>query len=250
MKWVGQSLERVGAADRVTGRQRYAADLRLDNVLQVKLVTLNCARARIIKIHTAEAAAVEGVRCIMTAADLPQPVPRCGPAYNDRPVIGVGETRFFGEPVAAVAAETEDAAELAAGLVRVEYEELPPVLTIEQALDPGSPQVQDNQSNTLGEYRFGWGDVDLAAASCVVENDYTFPMVTHFAIEPHAFLAAPDPDGVVIWSPIQHPYVLRRVVASALGWPVARVRIIAPDPGGGFGGKGWPKVEPYWRSWP
>src|SRR6185369_15697517 len=76
------------------------------------------------------------------------------------------------------------------------------------------------------------------------ENDYTFPMVTHFAIEPHAYLAAPDPAGEIIWSPIQHPFILQRVVAAALGWPLSRVRIIAPDPGGGFGGKGWPKFEP------
>ena len=69
-------------------------------------------------------------------------------------------------------------------------------------------------------------------------------MVTHFAIEPHAFLAAPDANGVTVWSPTQHPYVLQRVVAAALKLPIARVRIVAPDPGGGFGGKGWPKVEP------
>ena len=244
-KWVGQSLGRVGGEDRVTGRQKFAADLRIDNSLQVKFVTIDCARARIIAIHTEAAAAVEGVRCILTAADLPQPVPKCGPAYDDRPVIAVGETRFHGEPVVAVAAETEDAAERAASLVRIEYEELPPVLTVEAALDPASPLVQDQlKSNVLSEHHFGWGDVDTAQAECVIENDYTFPMVTHFAIEPHAFIAAPDPDGITIWSPIQHPYVLRRVVATALGWPVARVRIIAPDPGGGFGGKGWPKVEP------
>ena len=83
-----------------------------------------------------------------------------------------------------------------------------------------------------------------AAADLVIEHDYAFPMVTHFAIEPHAFLAAPDANGVTIWSPTQHPYVLQRVVAAALQWPIARVRIIAPDPGGGFGGKGWPKFEP------
>ena len=70
-------------------------------------------------------------------------------------------------------------------------------------------------------------------------------MVTHFAIEPHAFLAAPDSNGgIVVWTPTQHPYVLQRVVAAALDLPIARVRIVAPDPGGGFGGKGWPKVEP------
>jgi CO/xanthine dehydrogenase Mo-binding subunit len=69
-------------------------------------------------------------------------------------------------------------------------------------------------------------------------------MVTHFAIEPHAYIAAPTQEGVTIWSPTQHPYVLQRVVAAALGWPVSKVRIIAPDSGGAFGGKGWPKFEP------
>jgi CO/xanthine dehydrogenase Mo-binding subunit len=127
---------------------------------------------------------------------------------------------------------------MAASLVRVDHEELPAILSVEDALDPASPLVQDKT------WRFGWGDVDSAEADLVLENVYTFPMVTHFAIEPHVFLAAPDPNGVTIWSPIQHPYVLQRVVAQTLGWPLAKVRIIAPDPGGGFGGKGWPKFEP------
>ena len=137
-------------------------------------------------------------------------------------------------------------------MVRVEHEELPAVLTIDAAMDPASPLVQDPElrpgdrfagTNILNEWRFGWGNVDEAAADLVIENAYTFPMVTHFAIEPHAFLAAPDPNGVTIWSPVQHPYVLQRVVAAALGWPISKVRVIAPDPGGGFGGKGWPKFE-------
>ena len=116
------------------------------------------------------------------------------------------------------------------------------------AARPGSGRCAPSDplahTNTLQQWQFGWGNVDGAAADLVIENDYAFPMVTHFAIEPHAFLAAPDANGVTIWSPTQHPYVLQRVVAAALQWPIARVRIIAPDPGGGFGGKGWPKVEP------
>jgi CO/xanthine dehydrogenase Mo-binding subunit len=252
--WIGRSVERAGGVDRVTGAQRYAADIHLDHVLHVKLVHLNCARARITSIDSCEAARVDGVRCIMTAADLPDPMPRFGPHFEDRPVLAVHETKFFGEPVAAVAAETADAAEAAASLVRVDHDELPAVLTIDAALAPGAPLVQDPalrphdplaNTNVLREWHFGWGDpANAQDADCVIENDYTFPMVTHFAIEPHAFLAAPDPEGVTIWSPIQHPFVLQRVVAAALKWPVSRVRIIAPDPGGGFGGKGWPKFEP------
>ena len=221
--WIGRSIPRVGGVERVTGAQRYAADIRLENVLHVKLVHLNCARARIDRVDVSEAAKVTGVRCALTAGDLPHPMPRYGPAYKDRPVLAVGETKFFGEPVAAIAAETEDAARAGAAAVRVDYEELPAVITVQQALDPAAPLVQDpafrvekdlSHTNVLHEWRLGWGVVGVGA-DCVIENDYTFPMVTHFAIEPHAFLAAPDAEGVTIWSAIQHPYVLQRVVASA-----------------------------------
>jgi CO/xanthine dehydrogenase Mo-binding subunit len=249
----GRSLRRAGGVERVTGAQRYAADLHFDNALQVKLVSLPCARARIRGIHSGEASSVRGVRCVLTPEDLPKPMPRFGPVFADRPVLAVDETKFFGEPVAAVAAEDLDAAEHARSLVRVDYDELSAVLTVDAARDPASPLVQDPalrkagplaRTNTLEEWTFGWGDAEHAPADCVIENDYTFPMVTHFAIEPHAFLAAPDDVGVTIWSPIQHPFVLQRVVAAALKWPLSRVRIVAPDPGGAFGGKGWPKFEP------
>ena len=251
--WIGRSHRRVGGRERVTGAQRYVADIHLDNVLHVKLLHLGVARARIHDIDTTGARRLSGVRCVLTAGDLPQPVPRFGPAFADRPILAVGETKFFGEAVVAVAAETEDAAEEAAALVRIEAEELPAVLTIDAALDPASPLVQNPalrkgqplaHTNTFQEWQFGWGEVDAARADLVVAHDYEFPMVTHFAIEPHAYIAAPDENGVAIWSPTQHPFVLQRVCAAALNWPISRVRVIAPDPGGGFGGKGWPKFEP------
>ena len=161
----------------------------------------------------------------MTAADLPQPVPRFGPQFRDRPVIAVGETHYHGEPVAAVAAETLDAAEEAARLVRVDFEPLPAVVTIADALAPDAPLVQDPSlrpddpladTNILREHHYGWGDVDAAepTADVVVEGTYRFPMVTQFAIEPHAFMAAPDGDGIAVWSSIQHPNWLQRVIAG------------------------------------
>jgi CO/xanthine dehydrogenase Mo-binding subunit len=101
-------------------------------------------------------------------------------------------------------------------------------------------------SNVLHEHRHGWGDVDATAtaAKVIVDGTYTFPMVTQFAIEPHAFMAAPDGDGITVWSSIQHPYWLQRVIADLLGLPLAKVRVIAPDPGGAFGGKQHAKYEP------
>ena len=130
---VGESPARVGGVERVTGRQQYVADINLDDVLHVKLVALDVARARIRGIDTSAAMAVPGVRLVMTAADLPDPMPRFGPQLRDRPVLAVGETKFHGDPVAAVAAETLDAAEEAAGLVRVDVEELRAVHTVDAA---------------------------------------------------------------------------------------------------------------------
>jgi CO/xanthine dehydrogenase Mo-binding subunit len=250
---VGLSPHRVGGFERVTGAQEYLADIAFSDALYAKLVTIPCGRGRIVSVDKRAALAVPGVRLVWTSDDLPQPVPRYGPQYQDRPVLAVGETKFHGEPVAAVAADTKDAAEEAARLVKVEYEELPGVYSVEQALATGAPLVREPElrpddelahSNVLTLRQFGWGDVDAAEADVVIEESYSFPMITHFAIEPHAFAAAPDDDGIAIWSTIQHPYLLQRLMAKLLGMPLAKVRVYAPDPGGGFGGKQNIKLEP------
>ena len=250
---IGGSPNRVGGDARVTGRQRYVADIHLPGELHVKLVTLPVAHARIVGVDTAAAVALPGVHLVMTAADLPQPVPRFGPQFDDRPVLAVDEVKYHGEPVAAVAAETKDAAAEAAALVRVEYEELSAVVTLADALAPGAPLVQDASlrpgdplahSNVRKVHTVGWGDVETTPADLIVEHTYTFPMVTHFAIEPHAFMAAPDGEGIAVWSSIQHPYWLQRTLARLLDLPLSAVRVLAPDPGGGFGGKQHTKYEP------
>jgi CO/xanthine dehydrogenase Mo-binding subunit len=253
---IGGSPNRVGGIGRVTGAQQYLADLRVADALHAKLVTLDCARARILGIDTAPALAIPGVRLVLTAADLPQPVPRFGPQNADRPVLATGETKYHGDPVALVVADTRDAAEAGAAAVRVEHEERPAVFTVAAALAPGAPLVQDpslrpgdprRETNVLNEHRVAWGDLEAAAAEpglTIVEGRYTFPMVTHFAIEPHACIAAPDGDGVAVWSTIQHPNWLQRTIAGLTGLPLSRVRVFAPDPGGGFGGKQHAKYEP------
>jgi CO/xanthine dehydrogenase Mo-binding subunit len=250
---IGASPRRVGGIGRVTGGQEYVADIQLPDTLHVKLVTLNVAHARIVSIDTSEAERLPGVVLVMTAADLPQPVPRFGPDHQDRPVLAVGETKYHGEPVAAVAAETREIAERAAALVKVEFEPLPGIYSVDDAIAPDAMLVQDPSlrpgdpfahTNTFREHRFGWGDVDSAEADVVIDNVYTFPIITHFAIEPHGFMAAPDEHGVAVWSSIQHPYLLQKIVARVIGFPLNRVRVYAPDPGGAFGGKQNPKYEP------
>jgi CO/xanthine dehydrogenase Mo-binding subunit len=253
---VGESLPRVGGEGRVTGAMEYTADIRLPDMLHAKLVTVDCARARLISIDKTAAEEVPGVRLVLTAADLPQPVPRFGPHVDDRPVLAVDEVRYHGEPVAIVAAETTDAAEEAARLVKVEYEELPAVVTVDAALDPAAHLVQEPairrpgdplaETNKFSEHHFGWGDVEAAAAEAdlVVEHTYEYPMVTQFAIEPHACQAAADGDGLTIWTTTQHLFQLQKIMAKVLGMPLAKVRVIAPDLGGGFGGKQWPHMQP------
>jgi CO/xanthine dehydrogenase Mo-binding subunit len=250
---VGDSPRRAGGVERVTGGQRFIADIAVDGMLHVKLVHVDCGRARIVAIDTSGVSAACGVHRVVTAADLPQPMPRFGPAHDDRPVLASSETKYHGQPVAAVIADSKQKAEEAAALVRVKYEELPGVFTVAAALDPASPLVQEpelrpgdplNHTNVLRELRFGWGDLESATADLVVENVYTFPMVTHFAIEPHGFLAAPQDGGVVVWSATQNPFQMQRIIARVLSLPVAKVRVLAPDPGGAFGGKQHPKYEP------
>ena len=250
---VGASAQRAGGRARVTGAQRYLGDIHLPGLLHAKLVTLDCAHARIRSVDTSAARRVPGVALVLSAADLPQPVPRFGPQYRDRPVLATGETKYHGEPVAAVAAQTQDAAEEAARLVRVDYDELPAVCSLAAALAPDAPLVADPAlrpgdplagTNVLHEHRYGWGDVTAARSDLVVAGRYTFPMVTHFAIERHAFIAAPDGDGIRIWSTIQHPYWLQRIIAELLHLPLAKVQVLAPDLGGGFGGKQHAKYEP------
>lgn len=247
-------VQRVGGVDRVTGAQRFTADIEVEDLLHIALVHLDCGRAVIDQIDTSRANASEGVVKVFTAGDFPDPMPRFGPRFPDRPVIASGETKFHGDPVAAVVGVSREAATRGAEAVEVGYTELPGVYTIEDALDPGSPLVTDpdlrdrddplRATNIRQKWEWGWGDVDSIDADCVIEETYEFPMVTHFSIEPHTFMAAPEGGGVTVWSSIQHPYILQRTLADMLELPISKVRIHAPDPGGGFGGKGYPKYEP------
>lgn len=250
---VGADTRRLGGVERVTGAQAFVADLEIDGVTHVKLVGLDVARARIDGIDTAEAWNVAGVIDIVSAADLPNPIPRFGPVYQDRPIIASGETTYHGEPVVAVVAESRDSAELAASKVKIAFTALPSVVSVDAALAEGAPLVQPpdlrpndplSNSNVLKTRRFGWGDVETAKADLVVEETYTFPMVTHFAIEPHGFVVDAREDRMTVWSPVQHPFLLQKIMAELFDLPLTKVQVYAPDPGGGFGGKQNPKFEP------
>ncbi|MFD9330391.1 xanthine dehydrogenase family protein molybdopterin-binding subunit [Streptomyces sp. NPDC060065] len=253
---VGQPVVRYGGAERASGAQRFIADLQFPGATQVALVTIPCGCADILGIDTAAAARVPGVVAIVTAEDLPRPMPRFGVSHQDRPVLAVGRVNYHGEPVAAVVAETLDAARAAARAIQVDYREMPGAYTLDTALAPGAHLVQDptirpgdprNDTNVLDEALYTWGDLgeEEQRADVIVEDVYNFPMVTHFPIEPGGTVVVPtEQGGVDVYSPVQHPYLLQRTIASILKLPLNRTRVFAPDPGGGFGGKQNPRYEP------
>lgn len=252
MKYVGQSVPRSDAVTKVTGSLEYAIDSRIAGMLHARLLRSEFAHARLLRINVADAHARAGVVGIFTAEDLPQPVPRFGPVIADQPLLACGQVKHYGEPVAVVLAENPNIAAEAVRRIRVEYEELPAVCTVADALEPGAPVVHPGtgcdrpESNQRGEWHFQWGDVDKARAECahMVENSYRYPMVYHHALEPLSCIAYPQDGGVVIKSCVQHPFILQRVVSSCLGLDLSKVRVIATPIGGGFGGKGYPKLEP------
>ncbi len=250
---IGRPINRVGGPERAAGTYRYVGDIKISNVLHTKLVHLDCGRARINSVDTSAALRVPGVRAVLTGKELPPSVKRFGPANRDRPILALEETAFHGEPVAIVAADTVWAAAQGAAAVAVDYEELSGIYTVKDALAPGAGLVQDpslrpnspfRETNILNEWKFGWGNPDSAKADLVIENDYSFPMMTQFAIEPFAYAVEPTRGGITVYSAIQHPNYLQRVIAEFLDMPLSRVRVIAPDPGGGFGGKQHAKFEP------
>ncbi|MCY3636303.1 MAG: xanthine dehydrogenase family protein molybdopterin-binding subunit [bacterium] len=253
---VGQPVHRYGGVDRVTGAQRYLSDITFANAAHVAFATIPVGCAAIDAIDTSPALAMPGVIAVVHADDLPQPVARFGVSHKDRPVIATKMVNYHGEPVVAVVAETEDEAHAAANAAVIHYTELPGVYGLDAALAGDARLVQDpsvrprddlNSTNVLEQVEYAWGDVDSEGISSptIIEDTYTFPMVTHFPIEPGGIVATPTDDGgIEIYSPVQHPYLLQRTIADVWSIPLSRVRVIAPDPGGGFGGKQTPRYEP------
>lgn len=257
--YIGKSLPRYGGVDRATGVQKYVADLDFPGALEAAMVTIPVGRARIVAIDTAGALKVPGVVRVITPEDLPKPMPRFGVNYKDRPIMADGKVNYDGEPVALVLAENADAAHAGARAVKVEYEEIPGVYTIGQALAPDAPLVQDASdptvrpndrlrlTNVIEEQLVEWGDIgqEEAKAHLIVEGEYTYPMMTHFAIEPLGVVVEPGDDGgLTLYIPVQHPYLLQYTIAGLVGLPLSKLRVVAPDPGGGFGGKQIAKYSP------
>jgi carbon-monoxide dehydrogenase large subunit len=255
---VGKSVHRIDALEKVTGRAIYGDDMRFPDLLYGKVLRSPHAHAKIKRIDTSEAEKLPGVKAVVTGADAPF---RGGEAIRDQPFLAVGKVRFAGEAVAAVAAETEEIAERAIELIKAEYEPLPAVFDVVEALKPGAPLVHEDlhtyahmpivnpvpNTNICAKFEFNQGDVEkgFRQADLVFEETFTFPSGHHCQIEPFMAIAQAEVTGrITIWVPNDAPHRLRKDLADAMGVPFERLRVITPPyMGGGFGGKGGLKVE-------
>jgi len=233
----------------LTGRGRYVTDVRLPGLLQAAFVRSPHGHARITSVDTAGARVVAGVVAVLTARDLSgvaRPMrARCSnPGYQEcsTPVIADDRVRYMGEVVAMVVARSRYAAEDGVDAVRVDYEPLPVLGTIDEALAVGADRIHDEvEGNLFNAFEVETGDVAgaFAAASEVVELEVAQQRCAAAALEGRAVTAVFDPGGgsLTVWLSSQVPHLARTGFAEHLGLPETRVRVIAPDIGGGFGPK-------------
>ena len=263
MKIVGQELKRVDAYGKVTGEAKYTADLEPRDILHGKVVHATIANGRVKSFDLTEAMKVPGVVKIVTCFDAPDcQFPTAGHPWSveskhqdicDRRVLNE-RVRLYGDDIAAVVAENEVAAAQAARLIKVEYEEYEPIVTVEAAMAEGATPLhpdlrKDNvivhSHMTMGDSDFTFDKGILAAREMypgeeliAVEEEYDTPRISHCHIELPVSWAYVDTNGkVTVVCSTQIPHIVRRCTAQALGIPVGQVRIIKPYIGGGFGNK-------------
>ena len=238
---VGKSVERTDGRVKVTGTARFAGDLIAPGMLHGKFLRSPFAHAKILNIETSKAKRLPGVMAIITGADFPGEPFGTRPDTRDQLPMPITKVHHFGEAVAAVAALDEDTAEEALDLIEVEYEELPVVLTAEDALKPDAPAVNEfKKSNLAYASDFVFGDVEKGfdEADLIKEETFSSQRVTVGFIEPHACLAEMDPSGrILLQGSKQSPYITWRHMCRAFGIPLAKMRIINPFVGGAFSGK-------------
>jgi CO/xanthine dehydrogenase Mo-binding subunit len=266
-KWVGTRPIRPDGIPKVTGRAMYGADLKLPGMIYGKVLRSPHAHARILSIDTSAAEALPGVKAVMTYADLPtQKFDYIGPervAVNfwhvTRNIMAREKVLYEGHAVAAVAAISTSIAEHAASLIKVEYEVLPHVIDVDEAMAPGAPLLFEDMitrgiepapakpSNISKRLEFTMGDVEAAfkTADVVIEKEFKTAAVHQAYIEPHACVAKYEADGQCeIWSSSQGHFQMRALTAQIIGAKLGDLRVTPAEIGGGFGGKTVTYLEP------
>ena len=238
--YVGTDAMRVDACAKAAGSAEYADDVYRDGMLYGGAVRSAYPRAKVLSISIDEAKTIPGVHAVLTAADLPG-LQKIGHLKKDWDVlIPVGkETHFLGDAVVIIAAETREILETAKKAVKIEYEELPPVCSIADAMAENAAQIHET-GNLLSKEHLVRGNAEekLKNSKYVVSMHYSVPPTEHAFLEPETAVAEPDGNGgLIIYSGDQGVYQTKRECAEAAGLPLEKVRVIAKMVGGGFGGK-------------
>jgi Aerobic-type carbon monoxide dehydrogenase, large subunit CoxL/CutL homologs len=244
---IGKPMIRHDARDKAFGQTKYADDFALDGMLHAKVLRSEYAAARLISIDTSVAESMPGVHAVLTARDVPhnETTSKFGQTHSEGGFEGLyrvladKKVRYMGEPVALVAAETLEQAELAMRAIRVDYEPLPGVFDPLEAMKPGAYLVGEDDTNIVCDYRIRKGDTDagFAEADIIVENTYRVPFGDHAYLELESGVAWIDADGVVTIRAATQVTEHFRDIAEIIDVPHNKVRVISPMVGGGFGGK-------------
>ncbi len=239
---LGRGERKIDGRGRITGTAVFTDDIQLPRMLHAKFVRSTEAHARILGVDLSAALEIPGVVGYALGEELPK---KYGviPVAQDETAMAIGKVRYIGEPVVCIAALDEETALRAVRAVKVSYERIDAVLTIEDALDPRKPHIHEGSrkpSNILRRVFQEYGDVDrgFADADIIVEDTYSYPGSTHVPLEAHVAVANPEPDGkLTLWSSTQNPHYVHRDVAHVLGMREQDIRLIKPAIGAGYGGK-------------
>ncbi len=260
---IGKSFARLESRDKVTGRADYTHHLRLPGMLYGKIFRSTLPHARIKRVDTSAASALEGVYQVVTIDDIRKviPNPYYGPAFHDQPILADGKVRFAGEPVAVVLAFDKRIAEEALGLIEVEYEELPGVFDEVEAMTsttlvhdelkpaatfPDLAHLKGRKATNVAlDYKLRRGDTERAFAEAdhVFEHTFRAQQVMHTPMEPFVSIADFKDGQLTLHTASQGPSFVRIEIARLLGLPENRVRVKVPFLGGGFGGQLYIKLE-------
>lgn len=267
LRSVGSRPVRPDGVDKVTGRALFGADFNLPGALHGAVLRSPFAHARILRIDTSKAAALAGVKAVVTASDMPA-IPDDKAMINAQPpdfrdmsanILARGKVLYNGQAIAAVAAKDEETANRAMQLIDIEYEVLPHVIDVQQAMEPDAPILHENlvtqgitpapthASNIASRHEQVHGDVEqgFAEADIILTEEFTTQPVHQGYIEPHACLARVASDGQTeIWCSSQGQFMVRAYCARLLDMPLSQIRVTPLEIGGGFGGKTTVYLEP------
>ena len=244
LKVIGKPFRKVDATAKCTGQTLFADDISLPRMLSAKLLRSPVPHASIKHVDISEAIKLPGVAAIITGKDLPIPYGIL-PVSQDEHTLCIDKVRFIGDPVAAVAAIDEDTAFEAINLIKVEYDPLRPITSIEDALKIEEPRVHEygDGGNVHKKVSLEFGDLEqgFAQADLIREDFFFYEGNTHLPMEQHSAIARFDADRkLTLWSSTQTPHYVHRALAKVLGIAASHIRVIATPNGGGFGGKSDP----------